>query len=246
MLRTKEGLFNYTTVKTIGKGAFGEVKLVRKKQDGQLYALKRLVKSQMMVSTEQLARVRAERDIMAESDSEWVVKLYATFQDHTSLYLLMEYLPGGDMIAMLCSFPGCRFPEHIARFYAAETVAAIEAIHQLGYIHRDIKPDNILLDREGHIKLVDFGISKSSREMHDCRYYQRLLHQGGPMYTVPQISSTANLRSNPFTTYSCAGTPGYTAPELVRELPCSYGADWWSFGVVLCVKTDKMPFQSGP
>ncbi len=162
---------------------------------------------------------------MAESDSEWVVKLYATFQDNRSFYLLMEYLPGGDMLSMLWSLPGGKFPEHIARFYAAETVAAIEAIHQLGYIHRDIKPDNMLLDGEGHIKLVDFGISKSSREIHDRHYYERLLHQPGPMFTVPQANPTTNLQFTPLITHSCAGTAGYTAPELVRQRPCSYEAD---------------------
>ncbi len=224
-LRTSDGLFNYIPVKTIGKGGFGEVKLVRRNQDGRLYALKRLVKTQMMVSTEALARVRTERDIMAECDSEWVVKLYATFHDNNSLYLLMEYLSGGDMIAMLDSFPGGRFPEHIARFYAAEIVAAIEAVHQLGYIHRDIKPDNMLLDREGHLKLVDFGISKSSREIHDRQYYNRLLYLPGPMFAVTKAKPAAILRSPPLITHSCAGTAGYTAPELVAQRRYSYEAD---------------------
>ncbi len=239
-LRTKEGLFNYTTIRTIGKGGFGEVKLVRKKQDGRLYALKRLVKAQMMVSSEGLARMRAERDAMAESDSEWVVKLYTTFQDDKSLYLLMEYLPGGDLMSMLSLFDEFRFPEHIARFYAAEIVMAIEAIHALGYIHRDIKPENILLDREGHVKLADFGVSKSPREIHDHTYYDELLRYPGPM-SMPQ--TTSGVKNHPrmdslrtasrFTTGSAAGTPGYTAPELVKQLRCSYEVDWWSLGVLV-------------
>ena len=99
-LRTKDKPENYTTVKIIGKGAFGEVKLVQKKTDGVVYAMKSLIKTEMF-KKDQLAHVRAERDILAESDSPWVVKLYTTFQDANFLYMLMEFLPGGDLMTML-------------------------------------------------------------------------------------------------------------------------------------------------
>ncbi|KAL2018355.1 hypothetical protein VTK56DRAFT_958 [Thermocarpiscus australiensis] len=173
-LRTKEELSNYITIKTIGKGYSGEVKLVRKKQDGRVYALKRMVKTKM-ISSEQLARVRAERDALAESDSEWVVKLHTSFQDNTSLYLLMEYLPGGDLMGLLIKYQ--IFSEDVTRFYAAEMIMAIEAIHKLGFIHRDIKPDNILLDHNGHVKLADFGLSRSFRKHHESSYYHDLLQR---------------------------------------------------------------------
>jgi protein-serine/threonine kinase len=132
-LRTRDAPENYQTLKIIGKGAFGEVKLVQKKQDGKVYAMKSLIKSEMF-KKDQLAHVRAERDILAESDSPWVVKLYTTFQDADFLYMLMEFLPGGDLMTMLIKYE--IFSEDITRFYIAEIVLAIEAVHKYGFIHR--------------------------------------------------------------------------------------------------------------
>ena len=109
------------------------MKLVQKRQDGKIYALKCLVKSEMF-KKEQLAHVRAERDILAQSDSPWVVKLYTTFQDPVFLYMLMEFLPGGDLMTMLIKYE--IFTEDVTRFYMAEILLAIEAVHKLGYIHR--------------------------------------------------------------------------------------------------------------
>ena len=113
--------------------AVREVKLVQKKTDGKIYALKSLVKAEMF-KKDQLAHVRAERDILAESDSPWVVKLFTTFQDSTFLYMLMEFLPGGDLMTMLIKYE--IFSEDITRFYMAEIVLAIEVVHNLGFIHR--------------------------------------------------------------------------------------------------------------
>ena len=132
-LRTKERPENFETIKIIGKGAFGEVKLVRKRKDGRVYALKSLVKAEMF-KKDQLAHVRAERDILAESESPWVVKLFTTFQDANFLYMLMEFLPGGDLMTMLIKYE--IFSEDITRFYMAEIILAIEAVHQLGFVHR--------------------------------------------------------------------------------------------------------------
>ncbi|KAK0720678.1 serine/threonine kinase [Lasiosphaeris hirsuta] len=247
-LRTKEELSNYTVVKTIGKGYFGEVKLVRKRQDGRVYALKRLFKSEM-ISKEQLPRVRAERDALAESDSEWVVKLFTTFQDNASLYMLMEFLPGGDLMSMLIKYQ--IFSEDITRFYTAEIIMAIEAIHNLGYIHRDIKPDNILLDRGGHIKLADFGLSTGFRRDHEKSYYQTLLQRPAPPSGRPQnnrhsvnideisltVSNRAQInewrRSRRLVAYSSVGTPDYIAPELFSTNGYSFEIDWWSLGTII-------------
>lgn len=132
-LRMKDKPENYSSLQIIGKGASGEVKLVQRKRDGRVYAMKSLIKSEML-KNRQLAHVRAERDILAEADSPWVVKLYTTFQDHVCLYLLMEFLPGGDLMAMLIKYE--IFSEDITRFYMAELVMAIEAVHRLGFIHR--------------------------------------------------------------------------------------------------------------
>jgi len=132
-IRTRESPSNFQTIKVIGKGAFGEVKLVQRKTDGKIYALKSLIKTEMF-KKDQLAHVRSERDILADSDSPWLVKLHASFQDKAYLYLLMEFLPGGDLMTMLIKYE--IFSEDITRFYMAEIVMAIEAVHKLGFLHR--------------------------------------------------------------------------------------------------------------
>jgi protein-serine/threonine kinase len=124
----------------IGKGAFGEVRLVQKKDTGKIFAMKSLRKSEM-IKRDQLAHVKAERDVLAESTkTPWVVQLYYSFQDPVNLYLIMEFLPGGDLMTMLIKYD--TFSEDVARFYIAECVSAIDAVQQLGFVHRDIKPDN--------------------------------------------------------------------------------------------------------
>ncbi|KAM7216344.1 Protein kinase-like domain containing protein [Rhypophila decipiens] len=244
-LRTKDKPENYTTVKIIGKGAFGEVKLVQKKSDGKVYAMKSLVKTEMF-KKDQLAHVRAERDILAESDSPWVVKLYTTFQDPNFLYMLMEFLPGGDLMTMLIKYE--IFSEDITRFYIAEIVLAIEAVHKLGFIHRDIKPDNILLDRGGHVKLTDFGLSTGFHKLHDNNYYQQLLQgksnrprDNRHSIAIDQINLTVSnraqindwRRSRRLMAYSTVGTPDYIAPEIFTGHGYSFDCDWWSLGTIM-------------
>ncbi|OCL09536.1 kinase-like protein [Glonium stellatum] len=245
-LRTKEKPENFATLKIIGKGAFGEVKLVQRKNDGKIYALKSLVKSEMF-KKDQLAHVRSERDILAESDSPWVVKLHTTFQDNTFLYMLMEFLPGGDLMTMLIKYE--IFTEDITRFYMAEITLAIEAVHKLGFIHRDIKPDNILLDRGGHIKLTDFGLSTGFHKEHEASYYKKLL-AGGPhkssrdnrnSMNLDQIQLTVSNRTQINTwrksrrqlAYSTVGTPDYIAPEIFSGQGYDFGCDWWSVGTIM-------------
>jgi serine/threonine protein kinase len=193
LLRVKEEDYSYGVIRTIGRGAFGKVHLVRKKQDGRTYALKQLFKDHMVL-TVQHAQAHAERDALAECDSEWVVKLHRAFQDNTSLYLLMDYTPGGDL-AGLRRHHG-RFREDAAVFYAAELVLAIEAVHTLGYIHRDIKPDNVLIDAGGHLKLADFGLAKSDRKQHESSYYTALLMPFIPRSPNQSAGSTTTFGSS--------------------------------------------------
>ncbi|KAF8369911.1 hypothetical protein HHK36_032059 [Tetracentron sinense] len=141
----------------IGRGAFGEVRLCREKKSSNIYAMKKLKKSEML-SRGQVEHVRAERNLLAEVASHCIVKLYYSFQDAEYLYLIMEYLPGGDVMTLLIRED--TLTESVARFYIAQSVLAIESIHKHNYIHRDIKPDNLLLDKNGHMKLSDFGLCK--------------------------------------------------------------------------------------
>nr|GMD59763.1 serine/threonine-protein kinase tricorner-like [Ipomoea batatas] len=155
--RHKMGTDDFEPLTMIGKGAFGEVRVCKEKATGHVYAMKKLKKSEML-RRGQVEHVKAERNLLAEVDSNCIVKLYCSFQDEEYLYLIMEYLPGGDMMTLLMRKD--TLTEDEARFYVGETVLAIESIHKHNYIHRDIKPDNLLLDRDGHMKLSDFGLCK--------------------------------------------------------------------------------------
>ncbi|XP_055615512.1 serine/threonine-protein kinase LATS1 isoform X2 [Toxorhynchites rutilus septentrionalis] len=169
--RAKMDKSMFARIKTIGVGAFGEVTLVKKiDTPNHLYAMKTLRKADVL-KRNQVAHVKAERDILAEADNEWVVKLYYSFQDKDNLYFVMDYIPGGDLMSLLIK-KGI-FEEDLARFYVAELTCAIESVHKMGFIHRDIKPDNVLIDRKGHIKLTDFGLCTGFRWTHDSKYYQK-------------------------------------------------------------------------
>ncbi|KAG9286206.1 hypothetical protein G9A89_014192 [Geosiphon pyriformis] len=244
--RTRLGLEDFITVKVIGKGAFGEVRLVQKADTGKIYAMKTLRKADMF-KKDQLAHVKAERDVLVECDSPWVVQLFYSFQDTQYLYLIMEFLPGGDLMTMLIKYD--TFSEDVTRFYIAECVLAIEAIHKLHFIHRDIKPDNILIDQAGHIKLSDFGLSTGFHKTHDSAYYQRLLDGtlNGSTSGHRQLGSEHNInltfsskdriatwkKSRRSLAYSTVGTPDYIAPEIFLQQGYGEECDWWSLGAIM-------------
>ncbi|KAJ1648496.1 Serine/threonine-protein kinase [Coemansia asiatica] len=261
--RTKLSVNDFNTVKVIGRGAFGEVRLVQKRDTGKIFAMKILRKTEM-IKKDQLAHVRAERDVLAESDSQWVVQLYFSFQDVRNLYLIMEFLPGGDLMTMLIKYD--IFPEDVTRFYMAECVLALEDVHRLGFIHRDIKPDNILIDKDGHIKLSDFGLSTGFHRQHDSAYYQKLLESIRKEHpaddaaapgagTAPgagagaaavetlrreiqlTLSSKEKLatwkRNRRQLAYSTVGTPDYIAPEIFLQQGYGKACDWWSLGAIM-------------
>jgi len=240
-------LDDFRTVKVIGKGAFGEVRLVQKTDSGKIYAMKTLQKTEML-KRDQLAHVRAERDVLAESNSHWVVQLFYSFQDSAYLYLIMEFLPGGDLMTMLIKYD--TFSEDVTRFYIAECVLAIEAVHKLGFIHRDIKPDNILIDKDGHIKLSDFGLSTGFHKQHDSSYYQRLLDSANGVVapnparnsvmvnaihlTMTDRNTIATWKANRRKlAYSTVGTPDYIAPEIFLLQGYGNECDWWSLGAIM-------------
>ncbi|EAU90471.2 AGC/NDR protein kinase [Coprinopsis cinerea okayama7 len=240
--RTKIKLSDFKTVKVIGKGAFGEVRLVQKVDTGKVYAMKSLQKAEML-KRDQLAHVRAERDVLAESTSPWVVQLFYSFQDPLYLYLIMEFLPGGDLMTMLMKYDV--FSEDVTRFYMAECILAIEAVHNLGYIHRDIKPDNVLIDRNGHLKLSDFGLSTGLHKATDGEIYKRYLEQEktkdnsrnsvqvNPINLTMSREQIATWKANRRKlAYSTVGTPDYIAPEVFMMKGYGKECDWWSLGAI--------------
>uniref|UniRef100_A0A8C7VTR7 non-specific serine/threonine protein kinase n=1 Tax=Oncorhynchus mykiss TaxID=8022 RepID=A0A8C7VTR7_ONCMY len=194
---------DFDRVKVIGRGAFGEVQLVRHKASQKVYAMKLLSKFEMIKRSDS-AFFWEERDIMAFANSPWVVQLCCAFQDDRYLYMVMEYMPGGDLVNLTSTYD---VPEKWARFYTAEVVMALDAIHSLGFIHRDVKPDNMLLDRHGHLKLADFG-------------------------TCMKMDSTGMVHCD-----TAVGTPDYISPEVLKSQGGDgyYGreCDWWSVGVFI-------------
>eukprot|EP00005_Dracoamoeba_jomungandri_P000573 CAMPEP_0174253590 /NCGR_PEP_ID=MMETSP0439-20130205/2960_1 /TAXON_ID=0 /ORGANISM="Stereomyxa ramosa, Strain Chinc5" /LENGTH=1854 /DNA_ID=CAMNT_0015334699 /DNA_START=66 /DNA_END=5630 /DNA_ORIENTATION=- len=147
---------DFERIKLISRGAFGKVFLARKKKTGDIYAIK-ILKKEDMIRKNMVDHVMAERDIMASTKNPFIVRLYYAFQSDRYLYLVMEYMPGGDLSSLLINVEW--FEEPMARQYIAEAVLALEYLHSQGIIHRDLKPDNILIGKDGHIKMTDFGLS---------------------------------------------------------------------------------------
>lgn len=232
--RSRLGVEDFESLKVIGKGAFGEVRLVQKKDTGHIFAMKILRKADML-EKEQVAHVRAERDILVEADHTWVVQMYYSFQDAISLYLIMEFLPGGDVMTLLMKKD--TLTEEQTQFYIGESVLAIDSIHQLGFIHRDIKPDNLLLDAKGHIKLSDFGLCTGLKKSHRTEFYKDLSHGKTGDFNLNPMDSKKKLeswkRNRRALAYSTVGTPDYIAPEVFMQTGYTSSCDWWSLGVIM-------------
>lgn len=150
---------DYDIIKPISKGAYGSVYLARKKLTGDYFAIKVLRKSDM-ISKNQVTNVKSERAIMmVQSDKPYVARLFATFQNKDNLFLVMEYLPGGDLAALLKMMGS--LPEKWIKQYLCEIIVGVQDMHKNGIIHHDLKPENLLIDVDGHLKLTDFGLSRA-------------------------------------------------------------------------------------
>ncbi|KAJ5363392.1 hypothetical protein N7541_004236 [Penicillium brevicompactum] len=201
---------DFEIIKPISKGAFGSVYLVKKKATGEYYAMKVLKKADM-IAKNQVTNVKAERAIMMwQGESDFVAKLYWTFSSKEYLYLVMEYLNGGDCSSLVKVLGG--LPEDWAKKYIAEVVLGVEHLHNRGIVHRDLKPDNLLIDQTGHLKLTDFGLSRMGLVGRQKRVLKNpdesapdLLKQG----SFPRAISIASSRSASFD-FQASSSPGST------------------------------------
>ncbi|KAK3713510.1 rim15, signal transduction response regulator [Vermiconidia calcicola] len=207
---------DFEIIKPISKGAFGSVYLAKKKSTGDYYAIKVLKKADM-VAKNQVTNVKAERAIMMwQGESDFVAKLYWTFSSKDYLYLVMEYLNGGDC-ASLIKVLGA-LPEDWTKKYIGEVVLCVQHLHSRQIVHRDLKPDNFLIESKGHLKLTDFGLSRMGLIGRQKRAINSApedappdLLKAGPFKRVPSITSS---RSTSFDFQGASQSPAHT-PSMI-------------------------------
>jgi len=213
--KKKVGLEDFSIRNVIGQGSFGKVLLVTKKeapQKGKVFAMKVLNKSTVIARNE-VEHTKSEKSILMKLEHPFLVKLYYSCQTPDKLYLVMDYINGGELFFHLQKERS--FSEERVRFYAAEIASGLEYLHSSGVIYRDLKPENLLLSREGHIIMTDFGLSKE-----------------GFIYKEDR-------------TFIFCGTPEYLAPEVLEGKGYGKAVDWWSFGTLLYeMITGLPPFYS--
>ena len=238
--RQKISIFDFVPIKIIGKGAFGEVRICKYIPTGDVVAIKKMKKEEMHKKN-QVLHVRAERDVLSQAKNQWIVELKFSFQDQKYLYLGMEFLPGGDLMTLLMARD--ILPEEDAKFYAAEMVLAIESVHEMNCIHRDLKPDNVLIDKDGHIKLSDFGLSKKLdlliKDSKNIKNNKVLRNKNNlndkHLSYAEQFNEFKNMKNKKRRecAYSTVGTPDYIAPEVFNQKGYGQEVDWWSLGIIM-------------
>ncbi|CCW66415.1 unnamed protein product [Phytomonas sp. Hart1] len=210
----------FKCIDMLGVGAFGRVLLVQHKLTGKLFAMK-IVRKTCFHGVRNVIEIRRECAILESLDCPYIMKIHACFQSDSRVYILLDYLPGCELLVHTQRAPGHRFEEPVVRFYIAELAIAVEHLRFHGIVHRDIKGDNLVLDVEGHVVLTDFGFAKKITVEEDL--YPA---QGGnpPGRIIKQRTG--------------CGTRAYIAPEVLnaafsQENGYGFEADWWSMGVVL-------------
>ncbi|KAI3720803.1 hypothetical protein L2E82_31797 [Cichorium intybus] len=221
--KDRTSIEDFEIIKPISRGAFGRVFLARKRATGDVFAIKVLKKADM-IRKNAVQSILAERDILISARNPFVVRFFYSFTCRENLYLVMEYLNGGDLFSLLRNL-GC-LEEGMARVYIAELVLALEYLHSLNVIHRDLKPDNLLIGPDGHIKISG--------------YPRTAIFQDNEVKTESPSSREQRQK------LSVVGTPDYLAPEILLGMGHGATADWWSVGVILFeLLVGIPPFNAG-
>jgi len=184
--KTSYRLSDFIIQRTLGTGSFGRVHLVRSKHNLRFYAVKVLNKEKI-VRMKQVSHTRNEQNLLQAVQHPFIINLWGSFQDSRNLYMVMDFVPGGELFTLLRR--SNRFPDPVAKFYAAEVALALNHLHSLDIIYRDLKPENILLNFDGHIKIADFGFAKY------CNTTVWTLC-GTPDYLAPEIIGNARYNKS--------------------------------------------------
>ena len=226
---TKPGvkLQDFKILKVLGRGSFGKVLLVKCKKTQNYFAMK-VLKKEKLFKTNQILHTKTEKEVLEKIEHPFLIKLYYAFQNDTKLYLVSEFMQGGELFFHLNKAK--TFSENKVRFHACEIILALEYLHKNDIIYRDLKPENILLDVDGRIKLTDFGLSK-------------ILNRN--MSNVSNAYLDTNHPSDD-RTYTICGTPDYLAPEILMGSGYNKSVDWWSLGILIYqMLTGSTPFKYG-
>ncbi|CAD6624780.1 AMH_1a_G0020720.mRNA.1.CDS.1 [Saccharomyces cerevisiae] len=230
---------DFEMITQVGQGGYGQVYLARKKDTKEVCALK-ILNKKLLFKLNETKHVLTERDILTTTRSEWLVKLLYAFQDLQSLYLAMEFVPGGDFRTLLIN-TRCLKSGH-ARFYISEMFCAVNALHDLGYTHRDLKPENFLIDAKGHIKLTDFGLAAgtiSNERIESMKIrLEKIKDLEFPAFTEKSIEDRRKmynqLREKEINyANSMVGSPDYMALEVLEGKKYDFTVDYWSLGCML-------------
>ncbi|CAA7035084.1 unnamed protein product [Microthlaspi erraticum] len=229
--KDRTSIEDFEIIKPISRGAFGRVFLARKRATGDLFAIKVLKKADM-IRKNAVESILAERNILISIRNPFVVRFFYSFTCRENLYLVMEYLNGGDLFSLLRNL-GC-LDEDMARIYIAEVVLALEYLHSVNIIHRDLKPDNLLINQDGHIKLTDFGLSKVGLiNSTDDLSGDSSLGNSGFFAEDGSAKAQHSQGKDSRKKHAVVGTPDYLAPEILLGMGHGKTADWWSVGVIL-------------
>ena len=222
---------DFEFIKSLSKGGFGTVFLARKITTGDVFAIKFLDRKRS-IEEEQNENVENEKVVLTKVNNDYIVKGMYTLQNDDFLYFVMEYMNGGDMGSLLKEMGSLE--EKVAKFYLAEIVCGIEYLHSINIIHKDLKPENLLIDQKGHLKITDFGLSYEYKHpiTKNLASKNKLTRASTTHFNSDYKDKldTSSKKSNP---KKRMGTPDYIAPETLKMEEEYFTVDWWSLGVIL-------------